>query len=331
MKVLVTGGGGFIGGRLADALLQQGTLADESGIQREISSITLFDLSFPSRQNPRLNYVSGDLSNPAEVAALIDADTTSVFHLASIVSGAAEADFDLGMRVNIDGTRAVLEACRHHAKRPRLVFASSVAVFGFGFPSIVEDSSVALPLNSYGAQKICCEYLINDYSRRGFLDGRVLRLPTIVVRPGKPNQAKSSYASGIIREPLNGVVSPCPVSPDTGIWILSPRKAIGALIHAHDLASSAWGTNRVLNLVGTTATASEMVEALRTVGGNKAADLVRWKPDADIQAFINSLPSRFQTSRAEAMGFVPDDNVETIIRQYAQDQDALLQASETVA
>ena len=320
MKILITGGGGFLGGRLAEVLLKRGTLADANGKQKTIEQITLLDINFPIKTDNRLNYVQGDLTDPALLAEVIGKDTTAVFHLASIVSGGAEADFELGMRVNLDGTRAVMEACRKQARTPRFIFSSSVAAFGYDFPPIVDDHVVAIPLNSYGAQKVCCEYLINDYSRRGFLDGRVLRLPTISVRPGKPNLAKSSYASGIIREPLNGVVSRCPVSRETGIWILSPGKVIDALIHAHDLPASAWGINRVLNLPGTTATAGEMVDALRKIAGDKVADLVEWAPDADIQAFIDSLPVRFKTNRALKMGFVADQDVETIIRGYIEDQ-----------
>ncbi|WP_319238163.1 D-erythronate dehydrogenase [uncultured Propionivibrio sp.] len=320
MKVLITGGGGFLGGRLAQALLKRGTLADANGIQREITQISLLDITFPAQDDSRLKYVCGDLTDPALLSTLIGPETTSVFHLASIVSGGAEADFELGMRVNLDGTRAVMEACRKQARVPRFIFSSSVAAFGYGFPPVVDDNVVALPLNSYGAQKVCCEYLINDYSRRGFIDGRVLRLPTISVRPGKPNLAKSSYASGIIREPLNGVPARCPVTRDTGIWILSPGKVIDAMIHAHDLPASAWGVNRVLNLCGTTATAGEMVDALRRIAGDSVANLVEWAPDEDIQAFIDSLPVRFKTNRALMMGFVADKDVDTIIRDYIADQ-----------
>ncbi|MBS1226848.1 MAG: NAD-dependent epimerase [Proteobacteria bacterium] len=320
MNVLITGAGGFIGSRLAQALLKRGTLADSTGQQKEISKITLLDITFPAEKDRRLDYVLGDLSDTALLAATMGTDTTSVFHLASIVSGGAEADFELGMKVNLDGTRALMDACRQQSKPPRFVFSSSVAAFGSGFPPVVDDDTKASPLTSYGAQKVCCEYLTNDYSRRGFLDGRVVRLPTISVRPGKPNLAKSSYASGIIREPLNGVVSRCPVSASTGIWILSPSRVVDALIHAHDLPASAWGVNRVLNLPGTTATAGEMVDALRKIAGDKVADLVQWAPDADIQAFIDSLPVRFKTTRALEMGFVADLNVETMIRDHIEEQ-----------
>ena len=320
MKVLITGGGGFLGNRLVQALLGRGVLANPDGRVSGISQITVLDVAFPSQDENGVRYVQGDLGDSALLDKIIDEDTTSVFHFASVVSGGAEADFELGMRVNLDGTRALMEVCRKRGHIPRFVFSSSVAAFGYEFPPVVDDHTVAMPLNSYGAQKICCEYLINDYSRRNFLDGRVLRLPTISVRPGKPNLAKSSYASGIIREPLHGVKARCPVSRDTGIWILSPKKVIEAMIHAHDLPSSAWGYNRVLNLPGTMATAGEMVDSLRRIAGDNVADLVEWAPDADIQAFIDSLPVRFKTDRASRMGFVADSDVESIIRGFIDDQ-----------
>lgn len=320
MDVLITGGGGFLGNRLAHALKQRGYLCDKNGVKAEISRITLLDLTFPATQNPDFAYLQGNLTDEHFVTHAVKKETAAIFHLASIVSGGAEADFELGMRVNLDGTRKLMEACRKIGTVPRFVFASSVAAFGYGFPPVVDDRVTAIPLNSYGTQKVCCEYLINDYSRRGFLDGRALRLPTISVRPGKPNLAKSSYASGIVREPLNGIVCRCPVSKETGIWILSPKKVIEAMIHAHDLSGETWGVNRVLNLPGTTATAAEMVDALRKLAGDKVANLVEWAPDADIQAFIDSLPVRFSTDRATSLGFVADTSVESIIDDYIKDQ-----------
>ena len=320
MRVLITGGGGFLGGRLARELLRKGCLTDAAGKTVEISQITLLDIAFPAQEEKALTYVQGDLTDARLVGEIIGEDTAAVFHLASIVSGGAEADFELGMRVNLDGTRTLMDVCRKQAHAPRFVFSSSVAAFGYGFPPVVDDSVVALPLNSYGAQKVCCEYLINDYSRRGFLDGRALRLPTIVVRPGKPNLAKSSYASGIIREPLNGEAARCPVSRDTGIWILSPGKVVDALIHACELPASAWGVNRVLNLPGTTVTAGEAVDALGKIAGPAVASRVEWRPDADIQAFIDSLPVRFRTDRAKRLGFVADAGIESIIHDYIADQ-----------
>ena len=241
MKVLITGGGGFLGYRLAQEILDRGTLADADGKQATVSQIVLLDMAFPEQVDSRLKCLKGDLTDKAFLEAAFGTDTASVFHLASVVSGGAEADFDLGMRVNLDGTRSLLDTCRKQARPPRFVFTSSVAVFGGELAPVLDDSTTPNPQGSYGAQKVCCEYLVTDYSRKGFIDGRSLRLPTISVRPGKPNLAASSFASGIIREPLNGVASMCPVSRDTSIWMLSPGKVLAALIHAHDLPSSDWG------------------------------------------------------------------------------------------
>ena len=320
MKVLITGGGGFIGYRLALALLKRGTLADAEGKQTAISQITLLDIAFPTQVDPRLKCVTGDLTDKALLAKIMGTDTGSVFHLASIVSGGAEADFDLGLRINLDGTRALLETCRAQAKPPRYVFASTCAAFGGDLPEVVDDTTTPNPQSSYGAQKVCCEYLTTDYNRKGFIDGRSIRLPTISVRAGKPNLAASSFASGIIREPLAGVVSPCPVGPETCVWILSPGKVVDNFIHAHDLASSAWGVNRVLNLPGITTSVKEMVDALRKIAGDKVADLVEWKPDARVQAIVKTWPARFSTARATQLGFVADQSIEGIISDYISEQ-----------
>ena len=320
MKVIITGGGGFIGFRLANTLLKRGTLANAEGKQTPITQITLLDMAFPPQTDPRLKCVTGDLTDKALLAELMGGDTASVFHLASIVSGGAEADFDLGYKVNLEGGRALLETCRKQARPPRYVFASSCAAFGGDLPKILDDSTTPNPQTSYGAQKVCCEYLTTDYNRKGFIDGRSLRLPTISVRAGKPNLAASSFASGIIREPLAGVVSPCPVSLETSVWLLSPAKVVEAFIHAHDLPSSAWGTNRVVNLPGITSSVKDMVDALRKIAGDKVANLVEWKPDARIQGIVNTWPVRFVTERALKLGFTADSDMETIIRDYIREQ-----------
>ena len=320
MKVLITGGGGFIGNRLANAILKRGTLADAAGQQTAVTQITLLDIAFPQQTDPRLKCVTGDLTDQALLAELMGGDTGSVFHLASIVSGGAEADFDLGYKINLEGSRALLETCRAQARPPRYVFASSVAVFGGDLPRTLDDSTTPNPQTSYGAQKVCCEYLTTDYSRKGFIDGRSLRLPTISVRAGKPNLAASSFASGIIREPLAGVVSPCPVSQETSVWLLSPGKVVDAFMHAHDLPSASWGTSRVLNLPGITSSVKEMVDALRKIAGDPVANRVEWKPDARIQGIVDSWPVRFVTARAQKLGFAADPSVESIIRDYIAEQ-----------
>ncbi len=320
MKVFITGGGGFIGYRLARAILAAGKLADGEGNAQTVTQVTLFDAAFPAVSDPRIKCVTGDVSSSAAIAAALDKDTGSVFHLAAVVSGGAEADFDLGMKVNLDGCRVLLEACRKLDRPPRFVLASSVAAFGGALPAILDDSTTPNPQTSYGAQKVISEYLVTDYSRKGFIDGRSLRLPTIVVRPGKPNLAASSFASGIIREPLNGQVSDCPVDQDTGVWILSPGKVVKNFIRAHELPSTIWGTTRVVNLPGITASVREMVTAMGAIAGERVAERVKWKPEARIQAIVRTWPVRFRTERALAMGFEADTDIESVIRDYIRDE-----------
>ncbi|MGH8672364.1 MAG: D-erythronate dehydrogenase, partial [Burkholderiales bacterium] len=278
MKVLITGGGGFLGYRLALRLLERKTLAGPDGKPASISQIKLFDAAFPRNPDSRLKCIKGDISDRSSLTAALDSDTGSVFHLAAVVSAGAEADFNLGYRVNLDGTRNVLEACRKLKSPPRLVFASSLAVFGGNLPSVVDDSVTPTPQTSYGTQKLIGEYLINDYSRKGSLDGRSLRLPTIVVRPGKPNLASTAFASGMFREPLNGAVCECPVDDSIELWILSPRQVIESFLHAHDLSASAWGTSRALNLPGITISVKQGVDALRRLAGDAVAARVVFKP-----------------------------------------------------
>ena len=320
MKVLITGGGGFIGHRLARELLERGTLAAPDGAPAAISAIKLLDRAFPPAPDARLTCVPGDLSAPGLIYAALDRDTAAVFHLAAVVSAGAEADFDLGYRVNLDGTRLLLEACRGLQRPPRLVFASSVAAFGGDLPAVLDDATTPNPQTSYGAQKVIGEYLVSDYTRKGYVDGRSLRLPTIVVRPGRPNLAASSFASSIFREPLNGVVCECPVPESTGIWLLSPRRVVDALIHAHDLPAAAWGVNRVLNLPGITVTVAEGVAALRRIAGEAAAARVRFAPDERINRIVQGWPVRFRTPRATALGFAADPDIDAVIRAYVADE-----------
>ena len=315
MKVLITGGGGFLGMRLAKSLRERGELGGKA-----ISKITLLDGAFPADLSG-FNAVKGDVADAATLQTVVEPDTTAVFHLAAVVSGAAEADFNLGMRVNLEGTRLLLETLRAKCSRPpRVVFTSSVAAFGGELPEVLDDSTTPRPQTSYGTQKVVGEYLLSDFSRKGYVDGRALRLPTIVVRAGKPNAAASSFASGIIREPLNGEISQCPVSPDTGVWLLSPRRVVDAFIHAHELPQDAWGTNRVVNLPGLTATVAEMLAALKRVAGDSVAKRVAWKPSERIEAIVRTWPVRFRTPRALQMGFQPDRDVEQVIRDYVADE-----------
>ena len=322
MKVVITGGGGFIGFRLARALLSRGTLAGVDGAPQRIERLTLVDQAFPADlpQDTRLEALAGDISDPKFAARAITPETASVFHLAAVVSGAAEADFDLGMRVNLEGLRCVIERARKCIRPPRLVFASSVAAFGGELPDILDDSTAPRPQTSYGTQKVVGEYLVSDYSRKGYIEGRSLRLPTVVVRAGKANAAASSFASAVIREPLNGVVYDCPVGPDTGVWLLSPRRVVEAFVHAHDLPETKWGSNRVVNLPGITASVAEMLEAVAQIAGGQTAKRVAFRPDTRIQAIVEGWPVRFSTPRALAMGFRADTGIDAVIRDYIADE-----------
>jgi len=320
MKIFITGGGGFLGYRLAQAISARGSLTGRDGTSQKVTAIKLLDTAFPAGAGAPFECVTGDLSAPGVVEKALDRDTDAVFHLAAVVSGGAELDFDLGMRVNLDGTRMLLEACRRLAAPPRFVFASSVAAFGGDLPPVLDDSTTPNPQTSYGMQKVVGEYLVTDYTRKGFLDGRSLRLPTIVVRPGKPNLAASSFASGIIREPLNGEPSPLPVPDTTGVWLLSPGKVIDAFIHAHELPSAAWGVNRVVNLPGITVTVRQMLDALAKVAGAATAARVTYQPDERIQRIVKTWPAGFRTDRALKLGFKADANFEDVIREYIRDQ-----------
>jgi nucleoside-diphosphate-sugar epimerase len=246
----------------------------------------------------------------------IDSSTSSVFHLAAIVSGMAEAEFDLGMRINVDATRLLLDVCRSTGTRPRVIFTSSVAVFGGGLPATVLDTTAVNPQSSYGTQKAVGELLINDYTRRGFIDGRALRLPTISVRPGRPNAAASSFASGIVREPLNGIEAICPVDASTPLLLMSPATVIKCLILGHELTADAIGGNRIINLPGMSVTVGEMVASLARVAGDAVAQRVRWERDPRIERLVATWPGASDASRARALGFPADQSFDDIVRAY---------------
>lgn len=319
MKVLVTGGGGFLGQRLVRELAQAGTV-QLAGRPAAISAITAFDQAEGAFRHPLVRNVTGDIADATQVQALLDQDTALVIHLAAVVSGTAEADFDLGMRVNLEGTRNLLEACRHRAHQPVVLFSSSIAVFGGALPPVVDDATTPTPQGSYGIQKLIGEHLVQDYTRKGFIDGRAVRVPTVVVRPGKPNGAASGFASSIIREPLNGQPSVLTVPPETEMWLASPRAVAGMLRHAIALEPQAWGWHRSLNLPGLVARMDEALAVLRKLGGEKAAALVSQRPDPAVIKLVSTWAARFATPRASAMGFVPDASFEAIVQSHIDEQ-----------
>ena len=321
MHVVITGGTGMLGRRLAQRILAAPELAGPSGRMEEVSRLTLFDAFEPAEPPPedaRVELVTGDIRDPAVVARLIGPDTGAVFHFAAVVSGGAEADFDLGWQVNLDGGRNVLEACRATGRCPRVVFTSSLAVYG-GVRS-VDDETGLTPQTSYGAQKAIGELMVNDYTRKGFVDGRTLRLPTIVIRPGKPNRAASGFASSILREPLQGARVVCPVTPETHMLILSPRRAVQAFIDVHNADGAALGMNRAVMMNGISPTVGEMVETLRRIAGDAVAGRIDWVPDPEIQRIVDSWPFFADGARARALGFTADADVAEIIESFVADE-----------
>ena len=312
MRIVVTGGCGFLRRRVALRLLER----------RDVEELVLFDNTpspAPLPEDPRLRLVTGDIADGETVRRVISPGTSSVFHLAAVVSGEAEADTDLGYRVNLDGTRMVLDACRALGTSPRLVFASSLAVYGGTLPPAVGDDTPLTPQTSYGAQKSIGELLVNDYSRKGFVDGRALRLPTVVVRPGRPNRAASTFASSMIREPLSGREAVCPVSPETVMALASPRRVVEALLHSHDLPGNAFGASRSLQLPGFSVAVGEMAAAVRRVGGEEAYARIRWEPDPLIQRIISGWPAALAAPRAKALGFSADAGIDEVVQAFIED------------
>jgi nucleoside-diphosphate-sugar epimerase len=304
-SILVIGAAGMIGRKLVQALAAKD------------AELVLHDL-VPFEGASRVS----DLSVPGEAQKLIAGKPELIFHLAAVVSGEAEADFDKGYRVNLDGTRHLFEAIRNEGGgyRPRVVFTSSIAVFGAPFPEAIGDEFLSAPLTSYGTQKAIGELLLSDYTRRGFFDGIGIRLPTICVRPGRPNKAASGFFSGIIREPLAGEEALLPVPETVRHWFASPRAAVGFLLHASKIDAGQLGTRRNLSMPGISATVGEQIEALRKVAGDKAVKLIRRQPDPTIQRIVAGWPQNFDAKRALALGFRADASFEEIIRIHLQDE-----------
>jgi nucleoside-diphosphate-sugar epimerase len=318
-QVLIIGAAGMIGRKLTERLARDGGLQGE-----QIGQLVLHDVveSPPPPAPFKVKTAASDLSAPGAAEKLVAERPELIFHLAAIVSGEAEADFDKGYRINLDGTRRLFEAIRKVGEgyRPRVVFTSSIAVFGAPFPEAIGDEFLNAPLTSYGTQKAIDELLLADYSRRGFFDGISLRLPTICVRPGKPNRAASGFFSGIIREPLAGQEALLPVPKTVRHWFASPRAAIGFLLHAARLETGQLGARRNLTMPGVSATVGEQIEALRRVAGDAAARLIREQPDPTIMRIVEGWPRNFDPRRALALGFRADTSFEEIIRIHIEDE-----------
>jgi nucleoside-diphosphate-sugar epimerase len=326
VNVAVTGGAGFLGARLARELLAAGALGVAGGEPRPLSRVTLIDrVPVPAdlAADGRVQGIRADLSGPAgptqEVRdALTGADV--IFHLAAAVSAECEADFDLGLRANLHATEALLAACRAGGANPVVVFSSSLAVFGGSadqpLPAVLDDHTPPNPQSSYGAQKVIGEQLLADYTRKGFLRGRAIRLMTVSVRPGRPNAAASGFLSGIIREPLAGQRSVCPVDPQTEVALASPGRAIDGLLRAATSSDEIWGGRSPVNLPALAVTVAGMVAALEEVAGRETSTLIDWVPDPAVARLVTSWPARFRAERATRIGLSPDPDYATIIRRY---------------
>jgi D-erythronate 2-dehydrogenase len=326
MNILITGGCGFLGARLARTLLAKGSLSIAGAAARTIETITLADRAPPPAdlaEDPRVRFQGGDLNAQIAEKAVPTRGTEVVFHLAAAVSGECEADFDLGMHSNFDATRMLLDACRALETKPLFVFASSLAVFGNlpgqPLPALIEDFTLPTPQSSYGIQKFIGEQLVADYARKAFIRGRSARLMTVSVRPGRPNGAASSFFSGMIREPLSGMRAQVPVPPETQHAFLSPRLTTEALIRVAEVTDDQWGPLTAINLPAMSATVGEMAAALERVAGTAATALLDWKPDPAILKLVKTWPGNVASARARAMGMKSDADFDSIVRDYIRE------------
>ncbi|MFJ6376128.1 D-erythronate dehydrogenase [Pseudarthrobacter oxydans] len=318
-RVLVTGGAGFLGEILSKRLLAADSVIIGGQNLGPIEELAILDLALPRddvSRDPRVRSLTGELAESLATMGAVDC----IFHLAGVVSSAAEADFNLGMRTNVDGTIALLEYARNLSHPPILVFASSLAVYGsdpaVGAVGGVDDNTMPRPQSSYGTQKFIGELLVADYTRKGYLRGRSVRLMTVSVRPGAPNAAASSFLSGIIREPLAGLPAICPVDPEIEIALSSPERTMDGILKASEVDDDAWGSRTAMNLPALTTTPGDMAEALDRVSGKELSSLIEWAADPAVAAIVESWPARFVTDRARNLGLEPEASFDNIVRAY---------------
>ena len=325
MKVVITGGGGFLGSRLAQHLIAKQTLCGRSGVQEEIDSLVLFDLDHPrhftEETDSRIERIYGDISNRETVVSLVDRDDVAVFHLASVVSAGGERDFDAAIRVNFDGGQNILEAARSRSALVRVVFASSFAVFGGDLSQPVSDYSKQLPQTTYGVTKAIGELMIDEYSRKGFIDGRSARLPNIIIRPGQPNAAASSFLSGVFREPLQG--NPCylPVSRDVVMPLLGYRNCVDGLIALHELDAAELGSNRAVNLPNRSYSVTEMIKVLESLAEQLNRDLgpIIDRPDKEVEKIVSTWAPLMDAGRALQLGLPQDPSLQQVVYDFIED------------
>lgn len=310
MKILVTGAAGFLGQRVIRALL--------ADADRTVSHVVAVDLTECAIDDRRIERRVGAVEDDSFTRSALEGDVDVVYHLAAVLSGQSEAEFDVGLRVNVDGTRRLLETCRRMARAPRVVFSSTIAALGGPLPAIVPETQIVEPESSYGVAKAICELLVSEYSRRGFVDGISCRVPTVAIRPGTPNSALSSFVSGIVREPLAGVEAVCPVPLDTRVWISSPDAATRNLVHAGRVPASSLGTRRTVNLPGLSVTPGAMLDSLERLAGPEVRARVRVDVDPRTARIVGTWPGAFDISRALALGFAVDRDVDAVIRQYME-------------
>ena len=327
MNILITGGTGFVGKEIAKTLLKTGSLTLKNGETHKISKIILFDC-FAGEGVPtddRVEVVLGDINDKSLLQELIQ-DVDIIWHLAAVVSSAAEEDFELGMSINLYGLINLLEILRLNtsSKPVKFIYASGCAVFGGKLPDVVTDTTAVTPSSSYGMQKAVGELLVCDYSRKGYIDGRVLRLPTIVVRPGKPNRAASTFFSSIIREPLNNEKAICPVNRETQVFIMSPRQCISSMLLAAQISHEDLGNERIISLPGLTVSVNKMLEALEKIAGKERLNLIEWQHDANIEKIVKSWPIQIEAAYAKSLGFEADKSFEDIIRAHIEDNPTAL-------
>jgi len=324
VKVVITGGTGFIGFRLARKILERGQLTAPDGAMQSIDEVVLFDVVVPSEPpegfDKRAKMVAGEIADARAVNRVIDRPDISIFHLASVVSGGGEQDFDLAMRVNLHGNLNLLEAARAQGSAPRVIFASSIAVFGgSSMPKIVDDTTKQTPRTTYGVTKAIGELLVNDYTRKGFIDGRSARLPTVIIRPGKPNKAASSFASGVFREPLNGQECVLPVGEDTIMPVAGYRTIVDGFIRLHEIDGEALGDDRAINFPSMAVTVADMITGLKRVAGNRHLGEIRIEPNPAIERIVATWPTASAFDRALSLGLPRDQDLDSIIRAYIAD------------